>query len=317
MGGAEEARVRQEARQWAHGADTAAFFVLFGFLGWVAAQVVTYQYNHQEEYCACFTPTCEENDGDSWSQATRICGNGDKPCPHPDELPAENLLYAAAFAHTGFIIAHAVLQYFSRSASKQEISRTRNTFSLCLTNAFPGGTAAEQDIVPDDFDIPSMCAGIACIVGIVGGIGLVYVPDTITMGMMITVLSARLLAYVMTLHIQTDAATDLATFQFIERIAKMALWSDKLNEPQQQEIIVRIRKLEESGATKMLIFCGTKRSCEDLCNQLRQYRFLCASIHGDKEQPAREKALWNLKTKPRFILVATDVAAREIGRAHV
>ena len=36
----------------------------------------------------------------------------------------------------------------------------------------------------------------------------------------------------------------------------------------------------------------------------------CASIHGDKEQPARERALGQLKSQRRFVLVATDVAQR-------
>jgi len=77
-----------------------------------------------------------------------------------------------------------------------------------------------------------------------------------------------------------------------------------------ENLILTLQRLEQEGSRKAIVFAGTKRSAEDLCTQLREHRYLCAAIHGDKEQPAREKALWNLKTKPRFILVATDVAQR-------
>lgn len=41
--------------------------------------------------------------------------------------------------------------------------------------------------------------------------------------------------------------------------------------------------------------------------------FPTTSIHGDREQPEREKALRDFKTKKMKILVATAVAARGLG----
>merc|ERR1740123_2564689 len=75
-------------------------------------------------------------------------------------------------------------------------------------------------------------------------------------------------------------------------------------------LVEKLNELEQWGASKALVFSGTKRYTEDLCQHLRQHRFLCASIHGDKEQPARERALGQLKSQRRFVLVATDVAQR-------
>lgn len=76
-------------------------------------------------------------------------------------------------------------------------------------------------------------------------------------------------------------------------------------------------RLDQQGACKVLVFCGTKAGCDSLCDELRQEGFECAAIHKNKEQPARERALSNLKNKRRFILVATDVAQRGLDIPHL
>jgi len=61
---------------------------------------------------------------------------------------------------------------------------------------------------------------------------------------------------------------------------------------------------------KVLIFAGTKKSCDEICQLLREDGWPCLSIHGDKKQNEREWVLKEFKKGNSPILVATDVAAR-------
>ncbi|CAK0894395.1 unnamed protein product, partial [Prorocentrum cordatum] len=38
----------------------------------------------------------------------------------------------------------------------------------------------------------------------------------------------------------------------------------------------------QQKACKALIFCGTKRTCDELCDALKQNRYDCAAIHKNK-----------------------------------
>jgi len=61
---------------------------------------------------------------------------------------------------------------------------------------------------------------------------------------------------------------------------------------------------------QVLIFTATKRMCEQLCNTLRRTGVRVESIHGDRDQSSRDRALGALKSGDVKVLVATDVAAR-------
>ncbi len=61
---------------------------------------------------------------------------------------------------------------------------------------------------------------------------------------------------------------------------------------------------------KVLIFRKTKRSVESLSAALVKNGFRSDSIHGDKSQSQRERALRRFSQDELQILVATDVAAR-------
>ena len=61
---------------------------------------------------------------------------------------------------------------------------------------------------------------------------------------------------------------------------------------------------------KIIVFANTKRTCDNLAYKMRQDRWPCDSIHGDKSQTERDLSLHNFKSGDRPILVATDVAAR-------
>jgi superfamily II DNA/RNA helicase len=68
--------------------------------------------------------------------------------------------------------------------------------------------------------------------------------------------------------------------------------------------------LAQPGMDKVLIFSETKRDVERLANELSENGFKAESIHGDKRQGQRQKALKDFKDERVKILVATDVAAR-------
>jgi len=67
-----------------------------------------------------------------------------------------------------------------------------------------------------------------------------------------------------------------------------------------------------NSQSKGLVFCSTKRMCDQIADQLRRGGVPCDAIHGDKDQRSREKALNDLKSSQIKLLVATDVAARGI-----
>lgn len=69
--------------------------------------------------------------------------------------------------------------------------------------------------------------------------------------------------------------------------------------------------------TKVLIFSETKRDVEKLTIDLKKRGHKAVSIHGDKRQRERARALTDFKTNVATILVATDVAARGIDIKEV
>jgi len=66
-----------------------------------------------------------------------------------------------------------------------------------------------------------------------------------------------------------------------------------------------------------LIFVETKRGADNLEDFLWDKGHPVSSIHGDRTQQERERALYNFKTGKTRILVATDVAARGIDVDNV
>ncbi|KRY27843.1 ATP-dependent RNA helicase DDX3X [Trichinella spiralis] len=68
---------------------------------------------------------------------------------------------------------------------------------------------------------------------------------------------------------------------------------------------------------KILIFVSRKRMADIVSMELLNNGFKSTSIHGDREQYEREKALRNFKQGKANVLVATDVAARGLDIAGV
>jgi superfamily II DNA/RNA helicase len=75
--------------------------------------------------------------------------------------------------------------------------------------------------------------------------------------------------------------------------------------------------LIQPGFEKVLIFGRTKHGVEKLSKALTARGFSAASIHGNKSQTHRQRALNGFKEHAVKVLVATDVAARGIDVADV
>ncbi|XP_047310377.1 DEAD-box ATP-dependent RNA helicase 46-like [Impatiens glandulifera] len=70
----------------------------------------------------------------------------------------------------------------------------------------------------------------------------------------------------------------------------------------------QILRSQEPGS-KIIIFCSTKKMCDQLASNLRN-QFGSAAIHGDKSQDERDHVLNQFRNGRSPVLVATDVAAR-------
>jgi len=77
-----------------------------------------------------------------------------------------------------------------------------------------------------------------------------------------------------------------------------------------KKLLIHIIKNEEVRSA--LVFTRTKRDADFVTSTLNNAEINADSIHGNKSQNARQRALNNFKQKKTKVLVATDVAARGI-----
>ena len=113
-------------------------------------------------------------------------------------------------------------------------------------------------------------------------------------------------------HIRADVED---TGAIVTRIKQFVYRAHALDKP---EMLARILQAKGRGPT--MIFCRTKRTCQQISDDMKERGFKTTAIHGDLGQAARERALEDFKSLKRDILVATDVAARGIdidGITHV
>jgi len=59
-----------------------------------------------------------------------------------------------------------------------------------------------------------------------------------------------------------------------------------------------------------VVFCNTKRECQDIANSLSNCGFSVQALHGDLDQKHRDQVLVRFANNSCSVLVATDVAAR-------
>ncbi|HVT68731.1 MAG TPA: DEAD/DEAH box helicase, partial [Trebonia sp.] len=97
-----------------------------------------------------------------------------------------------------------------------------------------------------------------------------------------------------------EAAPPPLTTQHVYRTHQM----DKI------EVLARVLQAKDRGLA--MVFCQTKRACDQVSTALAGRGFAAATVHGDLGQAQRERALRAFRSGKVDVLVATDVAARGI-----
>ena len=81
-----------------------------------------------------------------------------------------------------------------------------------------------------------------------------------------------------------------------------------VSERQKQDLLVAL--LKEQGAERVIVFTRTKQSADSCATRLKDAGVKADSIHADKHQGKRDRALKNFREGKIDVLVATDVLAR-------
>ena len=93
----------------------------------------------------------------------------------------------------------------------------------------------------------------------------------------------------------------------VEIIEQSVYFVDKANK---NSLLMEL--LKDQNIKNVLVFTRTKHGADKVVNLLVKNNVSAEAIHGNKSQNAREKALYNFKTKQIKVLIATDIAARGI-----
>ncbi len=80
--------------------------------------------------------------------------------------------------------------------------------------------------------------------------------------------------------------------------------------PYRRKFDALCRVLDARRSERVLVFCATKRTVDEVVEGLQGRGYLAEGLHGDMSQPVREKALRAFRAGQTEVLVATDVAAR-------
>ena len=84
----------------------------------------------------------------------------------------------------------------------------------------------------------------------------------------------------------------------------------RVEKPQKKELLAQLL-LGEAGH-QVLVFSRTKHGADNIARYLSRRGITCESIHGDKSQNSRQRALSNFKEGRSNVIIATDIAARGI-----
>ncbi len=77
-----------------------------------------------------------------------------------------------------------------------------------------------------------------------------------------------------------------------------------------EKLPLLIALLSERQPSSCVVFCNTKRECDDIAAALNDRDISALALHGDLEQRDRERVLIRFANGSGRVLVATDVAAR-------
>lgn len=84
----------------------------------------------------------------------------------------------------------------------------------------------------------------------------------------------------------------------------------RAEKPQKKELLAQL--LKEEAGHQVLVFSRTKHGADSIARYLSRRGIACESIHGDKSQNSRQRALGNFKDGTSNVIIATDIAARGI-----
>ena len=90
------------------------------------------------------------------------------------------------------------------------------------------------------------------------------------------------------------------------------IWQEDQSHNTWQNVRYTLALLEEKGSDRVIVFARTKNRTEDCAEALCDAGYRAESIHSDKSQGQRKRALDNFRRGRTSILVATDVLARGI-----
>jgi ATP-dependent RNA helicase RhlE len=114
----------------------------------------------------------------------------------------------------------------------------------------------------------------------------------------------KLAADLLTNPVQVSVAPAATT---VERVDQRVIFVEA---ERKRELLAEL--LADPAWARSIIFTRTKRGADKVAKSLEAAGIPAASIHGDKSQPQREKALAGFKAGNVRALVATDIAARGI-----
>lgn len=82
----------------------------------------------------------------------------------------------------------------------------------------------------------------------------------------------------------------------------------------EQKLMKLLTEISAESETKTIIFVETKRRVDDITRAICRNGWRACAIHGDKTQQERDHVLHSFRNGRQAILVATDVAARGLGK---
>jgi len=104
--------------------------------------------------------------------------------------------------------------------------------------------------------------------------------------------------------VKIEVSPEIKTVEVIKQSVYFVTKSDK------KKLLLHILKNENIDSA--LVFTRTKRGADIITKVLNDAKIHADSIHGNKSQQARQRALNNFKLNRTRVLVATDIAARGI-----
>ena len=109
---------------------------------------------------------------------------------------------------------------------------------------------------------------------------------------------------ILTNPVKIEVTPEQKTVETVKQAVYFVTKSDK------KKLLIHILKNEKVDSA--LVFTRTKRSADVVTRVLNDAKINADSIHGNKSQQARQRALNNFKMNRTRVLVATDIAARGI-----